>query len=77
MGFETYLKESKDAIMKLVLEHEKKKRLCSVANEAAKVFQESGIDRTELKDTDSVTKKAKKAQDQVKERGKEQIQIRW
>ena len=77
VGLETYLKESKDAMMNLVLEHEKKKKLYSVANAAAKVFQELGIDRTEHKDTDSVTKKAKKAKDQVKERGKEQIRIRW
>ena len=63
-------------MMKLVLEHEKKKKLYSVANEAAKVFQELGIDRTEHKDTISVIKKAKKAKDQVKKRGKEKIRVR-
>ena len=77
VGLETYLKESKDAMMKLILENEKKKRLYSVVNEAVKVFQELGIDRTELKETDSVIKKAKKANDQVKERGKQQMRIRW
>ena len=38
VGLETYLKESKEIMMKLVLEHEYEKKLYSVANEAAKVL---------------------------------------
>ena len=76
-GLETYLRESKDRMMKLVLEHEKRKKLCSVTKEAAKFRQELGIDQTEHKETDSVTKKAKKVKELVKKHGKEQIQIRW
>ena len=63
--------------MKLVLEHEKTKNLYSVTKEAAKFRQELGIDQTEHKETDSVTKKAKKVKEQAKKQGKEQIQIRW
>ena len=74
---ETYLRESKDRMMKLVLEHEKKKKLYSFTKEAAKFRQELGIDQTEHKETDSVTKKAKKVKDPVKKQGKEQIRIRW
>ena len=65
-GLETYLRESKDRMMKLVLEQEKKKRLYSVTKEAAKFRQELGIDLTEHKETDCVTKKAKKVKDLVK-----------
>ena len=76
-GLETYLRESKDRMMKLVIEQEKKKKLYSVTKEAAKFRQELGIDQREHKETDSVTKKAKKVKELVKKHGKEQIQIRW
>ena len=76
-GLETYLRESNDRMMKLVLEHEKKKKLYSVTKEAAKFRQELGIDQTEHKETDSVTTKDKKVKELVKKHGKEQIQIRW
>ena len=62
-GLETYLRESEDRMMKLVLEHEKKKKLYSVTKEAAKFRQELGIDQAEDKETDSVTKKAKKVKE--------------
>ena len=76
-GLETYLEECKDSMMKLVLEHEKKKRLYSVTKEATKFLQELGIDQTQDKETDSVTKKAKEIKNLVKKQGKEQIRIRW
>ena len=74
-GLERYLRESKDRMMKLVLEHEKKKKLYSVTKEAAKFRQELGIDQTEHMETNSVTKKAKKVKDLVKKQGKEQIPL--
>ena len=46
-------------MMKLVLEHEKKKKLYSVTKETTTFLQELGIDQTQYKETDSVTKKAK------------------
>ena len=46
-GLETYLRENKDRIMKLVLEYEKKKKLYSVTKEAARFRQELGTDQTE------------------------------
>ena len=52
--------------MKLVLEHEKKNKLYSVAKEAAKFHQELGIKQREHKETDSVLRKAKKVKDLVK-----------
>ena len=76
-GLETYLRESKDSMMKLVLEHEKKKKLYSVTKEATKFLQELGIDKTQHKETDSVTKKAKEIKNLVKKLGKEQVRIRW
>ena len=76
-GLATYLRESKDRMMKLVLEHEKKKKLYSVTKEAAKFRQELGIDQAEHKETDSVTNKAKKVKELVRKQGKEQIRIRW
>ena len=39
-GLETYLRENKDSMMKLVLEHEKKKKLYSVTKEATKFLQQ-------------------------------------
>ena len=76
-GLETYLRENKYSMMKLVLEHEKKKKLYSVTKEATKFLQELGIDQTQYKETDSVTKKAKEIKNLVKKQGKEQIRIRW
>ena len=70
-GLETYLRENKDSMMKLVLEHEKKKKLYSVTKEATKFLQELGIDQTQYKETDSVTKKAKEIKNLVKKQGKE------
>ena len=65
-GLEAYLRENKDSMMKLVLEHEKKKKLYSVTKEATKFLQELGIDQTQYKETDSVTKKAKEIKNLVK-----------
>ena len=64
-GLETYLRESKDRRMKLVLYHDKKKKLYSAAKEADKFRQDLGIEHIELKETDSVTKKAKLMKDIV------------
>ena len=41
VGLETYLRENKDEMMKLVLEHEKKKKLYSVTKEATKFVRAS------------------------------------
>ena len=65
---ETYLRESKDRMMKLVLEQEKRKKLYSVAKGAAKFCQELRIDQTEYKETDSVRMKGKKVKDLVKKK---------
>ena len=64
-------------MMKLVLEHEKKKKLYSVTKEAAKCREELAIDQTEHLKTDSVTKKALEVKDLVKIQGKKQIRTRW
>ena len=76
-GLETCLRESKDSMMKLVLEHEKKKKLNSVTKKATKFHQKLGIDQTHYKETDSVTKKAKEIKNLVKKQGKQQIRIGW
>ena len=69
-GLETYLKESKDNMMKLVLEQEREKKLYSVVKEATKFRQELEIDQTQHKETDSVTKKAKETKNLVKSKEK-------
>ena len=66
VGLETYLRESKDEMMKLVLEHEKKKKLCSVTKEATKFCRELGIDQPKHKDSDSITDMAKEVTSLVK-----------
>ena len=76
VGLETYLRESKDEMMKLVLEHEKKKKLYSVTKEATKFCRELEVDQPGHKETDSVTNKAKEVKNIVKKQGKEQIRIR-
>ena len=53
-------------MMKLVLEHEWKKKLYSVVKEAIKFRQELEIDQTQHKETDSITKKAKETKNLVK-----------
>ena len=77
VGLETYLRESKDEMMKLVLEHEKKKKLYSVTKEATKFCRELEVDQPGHRETDSVTNKAKEVKNIVKKQGKEQIRIRW
>ena len=65
-GLKTYLKESKDSMMKLFLEHEKIKKPYSATKEATKFLEELGIDETHYKETDSVTKKGKEIKNFVK-----------
>ena len=77
VGLETYLRESKDEMMKLVLEHEKKKKLYYVTKEATRFCRELEVDQQGHRETDSVTNKAKEVKNIVKKQGKEQIRIRW
>ena len=77
VGLETYLRESKDEMMKLVLEHEKKKKLYSVTKEATKFCRELEVDQPGHRETNSVTNKAKEVNNIVKKQGKEQIRTRW
>ena len=74
---QTYLRESKDEMMKLVLEHEKKKKLYYVTKEATRFCRELEVDQQGHRETDSVTNKAKEVKNIVKKQGKEQIRIRW
>ena len=66
VGLETYLRESKDEMMKLVLEYEKKKKLYSVTKEATKFCRELGVNQPGHRETDSVTNKAKEVKNIVK-----------
>ena len=49
-------------MMKLVFDHEKKKKLYSATIEAFNFCQELGVDQPEHKETDSVKNKAKEGQ---------------
>ena len=64
-------------MMKLDLEHEKKKKLYSVAKEATKFCRELEVDQPGHRETDSTTNKAKEVKNIVKKQGKEQIRIIW
>ena len=70
VGLEKYLRESKGEMMKLILEHGKKKKLYSVTKGATKFCQELGVDQPGHKETDSVTNKAKEVKNIVKNKEK-------
>ena len=77
IGLETYLRNTDDALLQLVLQHETKKKLYSIQKEAEKFKREFGVPNLEREANERITKFARKVKQKVKQQSQEIEMKQW
>ena len=67
IGLETYLRNTDDALLQLVLQHETKKKLYSIHKEAKKFKREFEVPNHEREANERITKFVRKVKQKVKQ----------
>ena len=71
IGLETYLRNSDDALLQLVLQHETKKKLYSIQKEAEKFKREFEVPNLKSEANERITKFARRVKQKVKQQAQD------
>ena len=77
IGPETYLRNTSDALLQLVLQHETKKRLYSIQKEAEKFRREFEVPNLDRAANERVTKFARRVKQKVKQQAQDIELKQW
>ena len=77
IGLETYLRNTDDALLQLVLQHETKKKLCSIQKEAEKFRREFEVPNLDRAANERVTKFARRVKQKVKQQAQDIEVNQW
>ena len=77
IGLETYLRNTDDALLQLVLQHETKKKLYSIQKEAEKFRREFEVPNLDRAANERVTKFARRVKQKVKQQAQDIEVKQW